>query len=149
MFLQNRMEVNIFFEDVEVPGLDSEFFASWLSRVCGFEGKNLDEVNLIFCSDDYLLEMNRTHLDHDYYTDIITFDYCEDNLITGDLFISIDRVEENASERSVNFTDELNRVVVHGVLHLLGYKDKSQEEEKEMRSKEDWALGLIVSRETL
>ncbi len=141
--------INIFLEDVEVPGLDSEFFASWLSRVCGFEGKNLDEVNLIFCSDDYLLEMNRTHLDHDYYTDIITFDYCEDNLITGDLFISIDRVEENASDRSVNFTDELNRVVVHGVLHLLGYKDKSQEEEKEMRSKEDWALGLIVSRETL
>ena len=141
--------INLFFEDVEVPGLDSEFFASWLSRVCAFEDRSLNEVNLIFCSDEHLLEMNRTHLDHDYYTDIITFDYCEDDLITGDLFISIDRVEENASNESVSFTNELNRVVVHGVLHLIGYKDKSEEEERVMRAKEDWALGLIVSRETL
>ena len=141
--------INLFFEDIEVPGLDSEFFASWLSRVCGLEEKTLEEVNLIFCTDDYLLEMNRTHLDHDYYTDIITFDYCEGENIKGDLFISIDRVEENASDASVSFTHELNRVVVHGVLHLLGYKDKSKEEELEMRLKEDWALGLIVSRETL
>lgn len=141
--------VQLFFEDVEAPGLDSEFFASWLSRVCGLEGKILNEVNLIFCSDEYLLEMNRTHLDHDYYTDIITFDYCDGDLITGDLFISIDRVEENASGASVSFTQELNRVVVHGVLHLIGYKDKSEEEERVMRVKEDWALGLIVSRETL
>lgn len=141
--------VHLFFEGVEVPGLDSEFFASWLSRVCGLEGKTLNEVNLIFCSDEYLLEMNRTHLDHDYYTDIITFDYCDGDLITGDLFISIDRVEENASDASESFTQELNRVVVHGVLHLIGYKDKSEEEERVMRIKEDWALGLIVSRETL
>lgn len=141
--------INLFFEDVEVPGLDSEFFASWLSRVCGLEGKSLVEVNLIFCTDEYLLEMNRTHLDHDYYTDIITFDYCEEDDVAGDLFISIDRVEENASDANVDFTQELNRVVVHGVLHLLGYKDKSKEDELMMRSKEDWALGLIVSRETL
>ncbi len=141
--------INLYFEDVEVPGLDSEFFGSWLSRVCGLEGKSLDEVSLIFCSDDYLLEINKAHLNHDYYTDIITFDYCEEDNIAGDLFISIDRVEENASDASVTFTEELNRVVVHGVLHLLGYKDKSEEEEKLMRGKEDWALGLIVSRETL
>lgn len=141
--------INLFYEDVEVPGLDSEFFASWLSSVCGFEDKVLNEVNLIFCSDEYLLELNRTHLNHDYYTDIITFDYCEDGLIIGDLFISVDRVEENANDASVSFTQELNRVVVHGVLHLIGYKDKLPEDECVMRGKEDWALGLIVSRETL
>lgn len=141
--------INLFFEDVEIPGLDSEFFYSWLSKVCELEGKKLEEVNLIFTSDDYLLDMNVKHLNHDYYTDIITFDYCEDDLVVGDLFISKDRVEDNASQGGVDFSAELNRVIVHGVLHLIGYKDKSPEDEILMRSKEDWALSLIVSRETL
>ena len=141
--------INLFFEDVEIPGLDSEFFYSWLSKVCELEGKKLEEVNLIFTSDDYLLDMNVKHLNHDFYTDIITFDYCEDVLIIGDLFISKDRVEDNARLGGVDFTTELNRVIVHGVLHLIGYKDKSPEDEILMRSKEDWALSLIVSRETL
>lgn len=141
--------INLFFEDVEIPGLDSEFFYSWLSKVCELEGKKLEEVNLVFTSDDYLLDMNVKHLNHDYYTDIITFDYCEDDLVVGDLFISKDRVEDNANLGGVDFRDELNRVIVHGVLHLIGYKDKSPEDEILMRSKEDWALGLIVSRETL
>jgi len=140
--------INLFFEDVEIPGLDPEFFYSWLSNVCEQESKKLDEVNVIFCSDEYLLEMNIQHLDHDYYTDIITFDYCEDNRILGDLFISKDRVEENASIAEVDFSTELNRVIVHGVLHLIGYKDKASKDEEIMRSKEDWALSLIVSRET-
>ena len=141
--------INLFFEDVEIPGLDSEFFYSWLSKVCELEGKKLEEVNLIFTSDDYLLDMNVKHLNHDFYTDIITFDYCEDVLIIGDLFISKDRVEDNARLGGVDFTTELNRVIVHGVLHLIGYKDKYPEDEILMRSKEDWALSLIVSRETL
>lgn len=141
--------INLFFEDVEIPGLDSEFFYSWLSNVCEQEGKKLEEVNVIFCSDEYLLEMNIQHLDHDYYTDIITFDYCEDNRILGDLFISKDRVEENARTATVDFLEELNRVIVHGVLHLIGYKDKSPSDELLMRNKEDWALSLIVPRETI
>lgn len=141
--------INLFFEDVEIPGLDSEFFYSWLSKVCELEGKKLEEVNLIFTSDDYLLDMNVKHLNHDYYTDIITFDYCEDDLVVGDLFISKDRVEDNANLGGIDFRAELNRVIVHGVLHLIGYKDKSPEDEILMRSKEDWALSLIVSRETL
>lgn len=132
--------VNIFFEDVEIPNLDSEFFISWLSNTCVEENKSLEEVNLIFCSDEYLYDMNVQYLNHDYYTDIITFDYCEENRIIGDLFISKDRVIENASDNKVDFELELKRVIVHGVLHLCGYKDKSESEEKLMREKENYYL---------
>ena len=142
--------VEIHYQNIdEIPGLSSEFLFSWFTEVCKIEGKQLEEVNLIFMSDDDLLEMNRTHLDHDYYTDIITFDYCEDDLILGDLFISVDRVKDNASEFNVSFGEELKRVCVHGVLHLCGYGDKSEEDEKLMRSKENQMLELTVSRETL
>ena len=108
----------------------------------------LGDVSLIFCSDKYLLDMNRKHLNHDYYTDIITFDYTTEEAVSGDLFISIDRVLENASDLSMDFRTELNRVVVHGVLHLLGFGDKYPEEAKRMRKLEDQALLLIVPRET-
>lgn len=138
--------VNLFFEDVEILGLDPEFFISWLSDCCDSEGKSLEEVNLIFCSDEYLLQKNIEFLQHDYYTDIITFDYCQGELIMGDLFISKDRVIDNAQTNGVSFEIELNRVIVHGVLHLCGYKDKSIDEEKLMRSKEDFYLNRIVSR---
>ena len=140
--------VNLFFEDVEILGLDPEFFISWLSDCCDTEGKSLEEVNLIFCSDEYLLQKNIEFLQHDYYTDIITFDYCQGDLIMGDLFISKDRVIDNAETNGVSFEIELNRVIVHGVLHLCGYKDKSVDEEKLMRSKEDFYLDRIVPRET-
>jgi probable rRNA maturation factor len=141
--------INLFFEDVEVPNLQAPLLIDWLSVVCAEEGKVLDEVNLIFCSDEYLLKMNVEYLQHDYYTDIISFDYCEANRILGDLFISKDRVLDNADQNNVTFDLELQRVIVHGVLHLCGYKDKSEEEEKLMRSKEDYYLSKIVSRETL
>jgi len=138
--------VNLFFEDVEILGLDPEFFISWLSDCCDSEGKSLEEVNLIFCSDEYLLQKNIEFLQHDYYTDIITFDSCQGELIMGDLFISKDRVIDNAQNNGVSFENELNRVIVHGVLHLCGYKDKSIDEENLMRSKEDFYLNRIVSR---
>lgn len=142
--------VEIHYQNIEeIPGLSSEFLVSWFTEVCTLEGKELAEVNMIFMSDDDLLEMNRQHLDHDYYTDIITFDYCEDDLIIGDLFISIDRIKDNASEFNFSFNHELKRVCVHGVLHLCGYGDKSEEDEMLMRSKEDQMLGLDVSRGTL
>lgn len=140
--------IDICFEEVEIPGLDPEFFALWLEKVCASHRKELGEVTLIFCSDDYLLEMNRQHLDHDYYTDIITFDYTEDNIVSGDLFISKDRLEDNADSFNTSFTNELQRVVVHGVLHLCGFGDKSEEEELKMRQLENEALELIVPRET-
>ena len=103
----------------------------------------------MFVTDEYLLEMNRTHLDHDYYTDIITFDYTESNFISGDLFISYDRVLDNSKEFNVSSYNELCRVVFHGVLHLCGYKDKSSDDEKLMRAKESFYLEKYVSRETL
>lgn len=140
--------IEIYFEDTEVLDVSPEFFVSWLSKVVEMERAELGDLSLIFCSDDYLLEMNRKHLNHDYYTDIITFDYTEEVVVSGDLFISVDRVRENASDNNVMFHVELNRVVGHGVLHLLGYKDKSEEDQKEMTEKENWALSLIVPRET-
>lgn len=142
--------IEVFFEDVEeIPGLNPEFFVEWLSKVCLKEGRVLEEVSLIFVSDNYLLDMNQRHLNHDYYTDIITFDYCEEDRVLGDLFISVDRVRDNAKQLGVPEGLELNRVVAHGVLHLCGYKDKTKEEEEEMRRKENEALEMIVSRETL
>jgi rRNA maturation RNase YbeY len=140
--------VNLFFEDVEVLDLRPEFFVSWLSELCIQEGKTLGEITVVFSSDDYLLEVNREHLNHDYYTDIITFDYCEGDVVSGDLFISVDRVRENAIEFNEMFHVELNRVVAHGTLHLIGYGDKSGDEAKLMREKESFALGLIVPRGT-
>jgi rRNA maturation RNase YbeY len=114
----------------------------WINATILSEDKTPGDINYIFCSDRYLLELNRSALDHDYYTDIITFDYCEGELISGDLFISIDRVEDNAKDIGTAFIDELHRVMIHGVLHLCGYKDKSQKEEKIMREKEDYYLNL-------
>ena len=141
--------INLFFEDVENFDLDPVFLTSWLSVTCVDELKVLEEVNLIFCSDEYLLKLNIEYLQHDYYTDIISFDYCEDDKILGDLFISKDRVLENSIDNNVSFVFELQRVIVHGVLHLCGYKDKTDEEAALMRSKEDFYLSKIVSRETI
>lgn len=113
---------------------------SWIADTITAEGKKRGDISIIFCSDEYLLGINKEHLNHDYYTDIITFDYCEENLINGDLFISIDTVAENAKKFGVEFTNELNRVIIHGVLHLCGYKDKSPKDAAMMRSKENFYI---------
>ena len=139
--------LNIFFEDTKTLDLSPEFFGLWLSDLCVVHNSELGEISLIFCSDEYLLSVNREHLNHDYYTDIITFDYTE-KCVSGDLFISVDRVRDNASDLGVGFGVELKRVVAHGVLHLLGFKDKTEEESRVMRNEEDKALALIVPRET-
>lgn len=126
--------ITICFEEiVPLEKINEDFFDVWLTKVCSQENKKLAEVSLIFTSDDYLLNINQRYLNHDYYTDIITFDYSEDDFISGDLFISIDRVRDNASINQVDFYNELNRVIVHGVLHLCGYKDKLPTEEVLMR----------------
>lgn len=140
--------ISLHFEDVKPLQIDEGFLQEWLQNVCHKEGVELGEVAIIFCSDEYLLRMNREYLNHDYYTDIITFDYTEEGLVSGDLFISIDRLKENAEVNNVMFHVERNRVVVHGVLHLIGYKDTTEEEQEEMTEMENWALSLIVSRET-
>lgn len=135
--------IDVSFIDVEFDGLDADFFYNWFAKVVENENRLLGDVALIFCSDEYLLTMNKDYLDHDYYTDIITFDYSELNFIAGDLFISLDRVKENAEDLGVSVRNELNRVVIHGVLHLCGYKDKAPEDEKVMRFKEDEALAML------
>lgn len=135
--------VEVFFEDIEeVPGVNPEFLFAWYSNVCEVEGKTLGDVSIIFCSDEHLLQMNKEYLQHDYYTDIITFDYTDESLVSGDLFISVDRVQDNADEFDVLFKDELHRVCVHGLLHLCGYKDKSEKDEELMRLKENEMLVL-------
>ena len=121
------------FINKEIPGFNSEFFILSLSNLVKTELKELGDISIIFVSDQYLLEMNQKYLNHDYFTDIITFDYCEHNIISGDLFISVDRVKENADSFNVDELTEIHRVMIHGVLHLCGYKDKTEEEEKNMR----------------
>lgn len=115
----------------------------WIEDVVAQEGKTLGDAAVVFCSDEELLEMNKQHLNHDFYTDIITFDYTKDNVVSGDLFISVDRVKENAEDRSLEFNIELNRVVVHGFLHLCAYGDKGEDEETMMRNKEDFYLNKL------
>ena len=114
----------------------------WLTKVALSEKKPLSELAFIFCSDDYLLDINKRFLSHDYYTDVITFDYSDPEHTSGDVFISTDRVAYNAKSANQSIDTELHRVMVHGLLHLLGYKDKSEAEKSEMTSKEDFYLAL-------
>ena len=106
------------------------------------EIRQIGNISIIFCSDNYILDVNQKYLQHDYFTDIITFDYCEGDKLSGDLFISVDTVKDNAVEYGTEFQDELNRVMVHGLLHLIGYDDHSEEDIKEMRAKENYYLSL-------
>jgi probable rRNA maturation factor len=122
---------------------NEEAISNWISNVIKSEHKKEGEINYIFCNDEYLLQINQEHLQHDYYTDIISFDYTIGNEISGDMFISIDRVKENAVEFNVSFEEELKRVLVHGVLHYCGYSDKSEADELLMRSKEDEKLAMF------
>jgi len=112
-------------------------FSSWISNVILSENKKEGDINYIFCDDEFILEINKKYLNHDYYTDIISFDYSVGNELHGDIFVSIDRVRDNASDFNVTFDEELKRVLIHGILHYCGYKDKSEEEEFLMRRKED------------
>ncbi len=120
----------------------------WIKTVVGSEMKKMGNVNIIFCSDNYILDVNMKYLQHDYFTDIITFDYCEKDYISGDLFISIDSVRENASFYGTEFSEELNRVMVHGILHLIGYDDHNDDDIKMMRFKENYYLDLRKSMES-
>lgn len=136
------------FLDIEIPGFDSEFFVSSIKSLIVSEELEAGAVVIILCNDDYLLELNKKHLNHDYYTDIITFDYSEKQVVSGDLFISYDRVLENANVFNVDVNYELSRVVYHGILHLCGFKDKTEEDQIIMRQKENYYLDEFVSRET-
>jgi rRNA maturation RNase YbeY len=131
-----------FYEDTDFVLQDGERIGNWIEETILNESMKLGDVSFIFCSDEYLLQMNKEYLDHDYYTDVITFDYCEGDIVSGDIFISVDTVKSNSEKFITNFASEIKRVIIHGVLHLIGYKDKSEEESKEMRAKEDYYLSL-------
>ena len=137
------MDANILFHskcDFTLSKQDTR--SRWIINSIINESKRVGELCFIFCTDEYLLEKNIQFLDDDTYTDIITFDYCEGDIISGDIFVSIERVTENANAFGVDFVDELDRVLIHGVLHLAGYQDKSKEEVSIMRKKEDFYLSL-------
>ena len=138
--------VRYFFEDTSFNFKPKARTKLWLRTVAGSESRKLGNVNIIFCSDNYILDINMKYLQHDYFTDIITFDYCEKNTLSGDLFISVDSVRENALLYGApSFEDELNRVIVHGLLHLIGYDDHSDEQVAVMRQKENYYLELRKS----
>ena len=132
------------FEDIEANTLNIDWKATerWLFTCVNNYEPSVGEITYIFVSDEYLLKMNQDHLDHDYFTDIITFNYNQDNKVSGDLFISIDRIRDNANKISITFEQELKRVMIHGVLHLIGFNDSSEEEKTEMRNQEDMCLEL-------
>ncbi|MBQ9477057.1 MAG: rRNA maturation RNase YbeY [Bacteroidales bacterium] len=137
--------VRYFTEDISFNFKGRALNNRWLKTVAESEIRRLGDINVIFCSDHYILDVNMKYLQHDYFTDIITFDYCEGDRLSGDLFISIDSVRENAIEYGTEFEEELHRVIVHGVLHLIGYDDHSKEEIAQMRAKEDYYLSLRKS----
>ncbi|CEN52029.1 rRNA maturation RNase YbeY [Capnocytophaga canimorsus] len=128
--------------EFELPEQETVFQA-WIEKIIASEEKELGELNYIFCDDNYLHQINVQYLDHDTLTDIITFDYTEEQTISGDIFISVERVADNAQDFNVDFQTELLRVMAHGVLHLCGYKDKSDAESNQMRSKEEEKMRLF------
>lgn len=125
-----------------MPSLSVDKITNWLNSIISHESATCGDLNYIFCSDMYLLKLNKEYLNHDYYTDVITFDYTENNIISGDIFISVDRVKDNAKVFSVLFDIEMKRILAHGLLHLLGYNDKSEEEKKQMTKLENKYLDL-------
>ena len=129
--------------DIDFELNDEPLLKKWVSEVVRSYGKSLGRINYLFCSDEYVYDANVRFLNHDTYTDIITFDCVEGNLVSGDIMISVDRVRDNADILSVPFERELHRVVIHGVLHLLGFKDKSDADAAIMRQKEDESLQLL------
>ena len=134
--------ISYFFEDTDFIFKGKALNNRWLKIVAESEIRRLGQISIIFCSDNYILDINQRFLQHDYFTDIITFDYCEGDRLSGDLFISVDSVRENSIEYGSSFNDELNRVMVHGILHLIGYDDHTDEDIRQMRSKENYYLSL-------
>lgn len=137
------MPINYLNEDVDFPKFDLKKTSNWIQRVAATYHKKIGTVNYNFCSDKRILEVNKQYLQHDYYTDIITFDYSNDNVLSGDIYISVDMVKYNSQEFNIPFTHELHRVLIHGVLHLCGQNDKTEQEQAEMTIKENKALEIL------
>lgn len=134
--------ISYYFQDTDFKFRDRRKTNEWLKLAAESEIRRIGNISIIFCSDNYVLDINQKYLQHDYFTDIITFDYCEGDRLSGDLFISVDSVRENSLEFGTEFKDELNRVIIHGLLHLVGYDDHTEKDIKLMRSKENYYLSL-------
>lgn len=137
------MAINYYSEDVPVPAFKRRIINAWIKQVAGNHIKKTGEIAYIFCSDEKILEVNKQYLGHDYYTDIITFDYTENTVISGDIYISIDTVKSNAEAFNTSFEDELHRVLIHGILHLCGIDDKGPGERAVMEKNENEALTIL------
>ena len=141
--------ISYYFEDTDFVFKGKTLNNRWLRLVAESEIKRIGDISIIFCSDNYILDVNQKYLQHDYFTDIITFDYCEGDKLSGDLFISVDTVRDNAIEYGSDFKEELNRVMVHGILHLIGYDDHSDEDVAEMKAlleeKKDMLKGCKIT----
>lgn len=135
--------IYFFKADVRFPFSKRLQVITWIKTVIRQEGKRCGDITIIFCSDKYLLDLNRQFLNHDYFTDIITFDTSSEKFLSGEIYISTDRVRENATGLGVSFDQELRRVIIHGVLHLAGYPDSTKSQKKAMRLKEDACLSLL------
>ena len=129
-------------ENVKMPAIKKRDTTAWIRRVAQSYGKRVGEVGYLFCDDEKILEVNREFLQHDYYTDIITFDYCEGDVLNGDIVISLDTVRSNAEQLGKDYDEELHRVIIHGILHLCGQNDKGPGERELMEQAEDKALAL-------
>jgi rRNA maturation RNase YbeY len=132
----------IFFfnEDISLPKIEKAKYKNWIKSIITAYNSKVGDINFIFCSNDYILDINTKYLSHNYFTDIITFNYNESEIISGDIFISLETVESNSLEYAVPFSEELKRVMIHGILHLLGFDDATDEQKSIMRSKETEAI---------
>lgn len=139
------MAISFLFEDANFEFSDPKKVENWIIKTIETEKCFTGNVTYIFCSDNYLLDVNRKYLNHDYFTDVITFDYVKNRKISGDIFISVDRITENAKIFNVSRENELLRVMIHGVLHLIGYDDQTDEQEEEIHKKEDFYLNIYNS----
>ena len=142
-------KIAFYFEDIQPLRLKKIVLISHIKYLINSELMIVGDLSIIFCSDDYLLNINKQYLDHDYYTDIITFNYVENKTISGDLFISVERITENAANYDTDMEKELLRVIFHGILHLIGYNDKTEEEKKLMKEKEDFYLNTVNFEEIM
>ncbi len=130
-------------DGIKMPAIKKRETTAWIKAVASSYEKKVGEIAYIFCSDEKILEVNKEYLQHDYYTDIITFDYCEDNIISGDIFISLDTVKSNSEQFKTSYNDELHRTIIHGILHLCGINDKGEGEREIMEAEENKALALL------
>ena len=141
------MAIAYYAEEVKLPAIKKKAVGDWIRKVASLYGKRTGDISYIFCSDEKILEVNKQYLQHDYYTDIISFDYTEGTKISGDLFISLDTVKSNSENFGTDYTEELHRIIIHGILHLCGINDKGPGEREIMTQKENEALALLLGED--